>query len=345
MAKNNLIYDLNRKALTGFVSEKRTLETGKEIKYKEVTNDETRKKYKQANKKFATFARSRGVRMLKNVTIELVQDWAAELATEGKSVSTIHTYLAPICRALEIDMKEIKKDKRTIDQISRGRVASKNPQGQKELESEKFQRLVTLAPLVGLRRSEYKRLTPDSLFEKDGLHYVKVKGKGGKVQEQIVLPTGLDVVKNMLADPQGWNPELNEHQVFSDAEMNNKINLHAMRADYAKEFYRQVLAGVNRSTNNADRWRELLLKRFEEGNVSLKESKPSLYNRRLADFKKSMDTSTVYRPRGKSLKIAKEKGLPTEYNRLALTVTSVFALSHWRNDVTVINYLLATHDN
>ena len=47
-----------------------------------------------------------------------------------------------------------------------------------------------------------------------------------------------------------------------------------------------------------------------------------------------------YKIRGASVDIAKEKGLPLEYDRMALMMTSVFHLSHWRNDVTVINYML-----
>ncbi len=44
---------------------------------------------------------------------------------------------------------------------------------------------------------------------------------------------------------------------------------------------------------------------------------------------------------GENKKLAIQKGLPTEYNRLALMAVSVFHLSHWRLDVTVSNYLLA----
>ena len=61
--------------------------------------------------------------------------------------------------------------------------------------------------------------------------------------------------------------------------------------------------------------------------------KPKHFDRR--------DISGIYRVRGENKKLAIRKGLPTEYNRLALMAVSVFHLSHWRLDVTVSNYLLA----
>ena len=45
--------------------------------------------------------------------------------------------------------------------------------------------------------------------------------------------------------------------------------------------------------------------------------------------------------RGKNRKFAKDKGLPLSYNKVALLATSIFKLSHWRNDVTVASYMLA----
>ena len=36
-----------------------------------------------------------------------------------------------------------------------------------------------------------------------------------------------------------------------------------------------------------------------------------------------------------------KKGLPLHYDKLALLSTSIFKLSHWRNDVTIASYMLA----
>lgn len=47
-----------------------------------------------------------------------------------------------------------------------------------------------------------------------------------------------------------------------------------------------------------------------------------------------------YRIRGENAKIARENGLPVIYDRVALMMVSVFHLSHWRNDVTIKNYMI-----
>ena len=41
-----------------------------------------------------------------------------------------------------------------------------------------------------------------------------------------------------------------------------------------------------------------------------------------------------------SRSLAAKKGMPVSYDKLALLATSIFKLSHWRNDVTVASYLL-----
>ncbi len=42
--------------------------------------------------------------------------------------ATIHTYLAPVCKSVDINMNRIRKDKRSSGQIIRGRKI-KNSQG------------------------------------------------------------------------------------------------------------------------------------------------------------------------------------------------------------------------
>ena len=58
--------------------------------------------------------------------------------------------------------------------------------------------------------------------------------------------------------------------------------------------------------------------------------------RRLPDY----EIYGYYVVRGKNRALAEKKGMPMSYHKLALLATSVFKLSHWRNDVTVASYLL-----
>jgi hypothetical protein len=55
---------------------------------------------------------------------------------------------------------------------------------------------------------------------------------------------------------------------------------------------------------------------------------------------KEVEFRGIYVLRGKNRRLAKEKGLPLYYDKRALLATSIFKLSHWRNDVTIASYFL-----
>ncbi|MGT2895468.1 hypothetical protein ACVRZR_03705 [Streptococcus entericus] len=86
-----------------------------------------------------------------------------------------------------------------------------------------------------MKKTQKKRhkhnLTGKNLIQDEaGNFYVVVKrGKGGKRQEQLILPkdvpTVLDTFKNID----------NEDPVFSDSKMKNLINFHGMRAQHARD--------------------------------------------------------------------------------------------------------------
>ena len=54
---------------------------------------------------------------------------------------------------------------------------------------------------------------------------------------------------------------------------------------------------------------------------------------------KEIEIRGVYSLRGKNRALALQKGLPLHYDKLALMATSIFKLSHWRNDVTISSYI------
>lgn len=45
--------------------------------------------------------------------------------------------------------------------------------------------------------------------------------------------------------------------------------------------------------------------------------------------------------RGKNRELAEKFGFQYSFDRLAILATSIFHLAHWRNGVTVRNYILA----
>ena len=57
-------------------------------------------------------------------------------------------------------------------------------------------------------------------------------------------------------------------------------------------------------------------------------------------FLRDITNDAPYVLRGKNREKAVSLGKPVTYNRLAMMMVSVFHLSHWRLDVTSVNYLV-----
>ena len=57
-------------------------------------------------------------------------------------------------------------------------------------------------------------------------------------------------------------------------------------------------------------------------------------------FLRDITNDAPYVLRGKNREKAVSQGKPVTYNRLAMMMVSVFHLSHWRLDVTSVNYLV-----
>ncbi|RGZ68091.1 hypothetical protein [Lachnospira eligens] len=296
--------------------------------------------YKHDIKVFADYARQHGVKDAESFESGnkrgLIQSYADLLLEQGKSPSTIHRYIAPVCKGAGINMADIEKPKRTIDRITRSRYDTANKQGDIEQSEDRFKRLVDFQKAVGIRRAELARLKPADIIQlQDGRVYVHVaRGKGGKEQYQAVLPDNIDIVLKTRDTATG-------ERLFSKDEINNKIDLHALRADNAKAAYKYYADKLQESPGLRNQYAHMLQRYFYDMNKRLRESSQKQYNARLAAFKRDMyQSSGIYKIRGASVDIAREKGLPVEYDRMALMMTSVFHLSHWRNDVTVINYML-----
>jgi len=311
MAKSSLKYELNTSVLPN------------------IKNNNTLKSYKRGIRKFAAWCKENKIRHLSEVNKDIVQNYCNHLLECHYSPATVHDYLAPVCKAAEIDMKEIDKPKRTSGSIVRGRRVDCNPDGARHMEDDRFSRLVEFQKAVGIRRSELSHLTGNDLVRDNygrAAAVIVQRGKGGKRQEQIILPHNRAIVE---ATFNGVEPD--EH-VFSSKEMANKINLHRMRAKHAQEAYQYYLA-ISTDPLQTSALKGQLLYRFESDNQKCS-------NAKRARFLRDINNPAPYHLRGDNWAKAKKLGLPTEYNRLALMAVSVLELSHWRLDVTVTNYMI-----
>ena len=89
----------------------------------------------------------------------------------------------------------------------------------------------------------------------------------------------------------------------------------------------------------AEKLRTELLRRWDKGHERMKSSNPKAWESQRKNFIRDMD-DRPYLLRGENLRKAEALDLPTAYNRLALMCVSVFHLSHWRLDVTAVNYMV-----
>lgn len=296
-----------------------------------ITNDHTIKTYKHRIKDFSEWLKSEyGINkpsVVKERATELVQAYERYLEGKGRyTPATIHGYLAPVCTGLQISLAKIEKPKRTSDTIIRGRNPDANPQGRKEAQMEKYRPLMDLQRATGFRRAELGKLRGRDLQrDESGYTCIHVKGKHGKEQLQRLLPEDLPGVLEAFK-----NVKPNQ-LVLGKEIMNNKINLHAIRADQGYRTYQYYKNRLEQEPDYRRQCQRELALRFQayvpDGHD---------YKR----FTKEVMSETTYKLRGANREKAERTGRPTEYNRLALMMVSVFHLSHWRLDVTVTNYIL-----
>ncbi|MFI3056276.1 hypothetical protein [Streptococcus sp. 2020WUSS084] len=304
---------------------------------KNVTNNTSRTSYKRSATRFSKWAKVNGIKKISDITEEVLQSYHDDLKNDPKQYTpaTIHTYLAPIAKASGINLNRIRKQKRSSDKIVRGRIRESNEQGKKQELNSLFSRLIQFQKVVGIRRNELKNLTGSDLIEDEyGNCYVLVKrGKGGKKQMQYILPNDIEFVKQTFAGIGENEP------IFSEKEMNNQINLHALRAQHARDSYFYYLNKIQQNPRIKQALKNLLVERWENGHQKLKNESKSKYERQRKNFIYDL-RDELYMLRGTNKSKALASGMPIAYNRLALMAVSVLNLSHWRLSVTVTNYIL-----
>ena len=194
----------------------------------DIENNKTSTAYKRHIKNFAKWAKGNGYKKPESITVEVIQEYENYLENDPRnySPSTIHTYVAPVCSAAGVSMDKIRKPKRSARSITRGRERdtdgqpiAQNLQGRRQEKDPKYERLVALQAVLGIRRNELRHLVGADLINRGKSCYVRVRrGKGGKEQYQYILPKDAETVRQIFS---GVGPE---QRVFSNEETNDKIN-------------------------------------------------------------------------------------------------------------------------
>ena len=307
-------YDLRKQ-----YAKEQTDRDGMSLPTKNITTG-TRKQYLNAAVKFCKWAKKAYGCRTTNECQAYIQEYANFLVANGKSAATIHTYIAGICRTFGMHLNDYDLPIRRISEIKRSR-GEKAVDKRSDAQPEVSPRLYAFAAMIGIRRSEYGDLRGRNLvIDESGYTCVEVEnGKGGKYQLQRIFEEDINSVKAFFVGVG------NDDYLFTRSEMDNKLDLHRLRAEQAQRAYQHYLQRID--AEGREKLTEEIKARWQK------------YNR-----KKRWSPRVVrgkYYLRGKNREFALAHGLPTCYDRLAVMAVSVFHLSHWRTNVCICNYMLA----
>lgn len=267
---------------------------------------------------------------------DAVIQWAEHLRQTGIAQSTIHTMVAGCCCGLGIPSNGIAKHG-TAMQKTKSLGRSERAHAAREKESNR--EIVHFQTMVGGRRAALGRLTGNDFgYDRAGNACVIFRrDKGGKDQYQVIMENDVAAVKAYF-DRCKPDERLFPH-------IDHDLDLHGIRAEHARRMY-QYYEKMARTPAGRERLREQLWARYTDPEIGCKawilakdRGDKSKMRKLEYRFRRQMSDGSYYL-RGANRQAAIERGRPTQYDRLATMAVSVFALSHWRNDVTVKHYLI-----
>ena len=228
---------------------------------------------------------------------------------------------------LDIKLGDVSKPVRHVAEYTRGR-GNALIDAQNDLDNPKWSYIVEFQRKVGLRREELMRLTGrDLVRDENGYLCVYVhRGKGGKSQFQRILKEDEAFIRAYFENV------ASEDRIFNSKYFKNDLNFHCLRAEAARTYYNYLLRKMKENPSYRENLEQEIRNRWTAMNINKNgKVKPFLEN----------ELYGTYTLRGKNRVLAQKKGLPLYYDKTALLATSIFKLSHWRNDVTIASYMLA----
>lgn len=188
-------------------------------------------------------------------------------------------------------------------------------------------RLYNLAHYIGIREKEYLQLRGrDIKTDRHGLTYIHVsKGKGGKEQWQLVNPAHAKEIQATFASvaPGAY--------VFDKKEVDgcDHANLHGLRREHARNMYEWFM---QQSRASKDILMNEVKQRYADNPRKAERGAWRKIEQRIIN-------SPTIQTRGHNKATLQAQGRETTFNREGVIFVSVMCLSHYREDVTVSNYL------
>ena len=324
-----------------------------------LTNDVTIKAYKKNIDKFLDWSAEKGITREGHLAQNgysaqsLLQTYADDLTAKGYTPQTVHTYLAPCCKGLGVGMHEISKPVRSSAVIVKNTLQHQNEIGERQAASPRYARITRFAEVVTVRPQAMVRLTQQNLvIDKNGDTLIQVRDKGGKISQQLILPHEVQFVRDMLSHGADGHALAPNERPFSKTDL-GKIAYSGYRCARAQEIEKHFEQRFNAwktmpSRTPADRQARAAAKKTAQAEKAkwvdkicnkYNENRPNASAAQQAAYRKRLENPSRIAIRGGNLERAKELGRPTDYDRVAVRIASVYALSHWEDESTLRNYL------
>ena len=292
---------------------------GSQSRRQQAIYSKSKEVYRQQIQQFLKYREKQG--FAKNVRIEKAVEQARgyieHLRQCGRSENSINTTISALAKGLNVEQGMIGHADRSA-LSTRGR----EKEGYRNATNE---RICHFAEMVGIRASEYEKLSGRHLLERDGRLWVIVeRGKGGKYQEQLISREHEQEVRTYFAGKDA------DERLFSREEINSSkhCNLHGLRRENAQRAYKEYV----REFQNP------------EARERAKDALEAMFKRNPAKagrFKREMMERPYIVRKAELREELRENGISEDgrLDRLAVMATAVFNLSHYREGVVVLNYL------
>lgn len=293
-------------------------------------NNITRRNFLAWYRKYINYCRQHYGCKTKGECQEYIQEYIDYLEKQGYTASTIHSYLAPVTLYHGYSLSDFKKPVRYTSDYSKSRsFTEKIQRTDEDLSSPpaKYIRSVEFAKRVGCRRNDLYHICGGDLVKDESNNWAirLTHSKGGKYTEQTINPQDYTFIKQYFDGVPEGEP------IFKREEISGRISYHYLRAKNAQLSYYWYLDEIKTPEGKAKLEKEIRA-RWNRLNISKTTGKPKPFPDKLIEGD--------YILRGKTRAFALKHGLPIRYNRMCVIATSIFKLSHWREDVTVASYLL-----
>lgn len=324
-----------------------------------LTDRGTLRSYKTNILKFYEWAKELGIKRVHDIekngytNVTLIQKYTDELVASGLRPTSVHTYIAPVCKGLGVGMHEIRKPSRNSADIVKNALQHQNPVGARQLKDPRFAKIRRLGELTGVRGSELLRIHAEHLIvDKFGDHLLRIRGKGGKISVQYLLPHEAAMIKDLLSKDADGNPVPPNKSPFTKKSL-GKISWNYARDKRAQEIEQYYSQRFNAWRNMPSKTKEERERRAAAKAAAEAEKKkwidkivakyegehPMATAATIEKYRKQLENPAPICLRGGNRERAIALGRPTEYDRVAVRITSVYALSHWMDESTIRNYL------